>query len=332
VALLVLIVAFAAASLLCALLLPFFRHVFLVIPNARSSHVKATPQGGGLVVIPVALIVGSLAAFAFAGAKPDAFAWGLAAALLVLMLLGGWDDRGSLNPAFRILVQAGAAGLALAAAPFDWSGLAPFLPFALVYAILWFGMVWFINLTNFMDGVDLMSVTQFAPALAAVYLLLMSSEGPAQWLGLVCLAGVGALLGFAVLNKPPARLFLGDSGSLPLGLLGASAIVAVGALHGPAVALLPFLYYIADATLTLARRILTGQKFWRAHRDHFYQQAMRRGLSPPQIVARVGLCNLALCALALIAAGRGAGLQSVAFAFGLAAVAALIGDLVRDRT
>jgi UDP-N-acetylmuramyl pentapeptide phosphotransferase/UDP-N-acetylglucosamine-1-phosphate transferase len=332
VALSVLIASFVAASLLCALLLPLFRHVFLVIPNARSSHVRATPQGGGLVVMPVALAVAFIAGFGLAGAKPDAFAWSLSAALILLMLLGGWDDLGSLNPVFRILVQAGAAGLALAAAPFDFSGLAPFLPVAAIYAILWFGVVWFINLTNFMDGVDLMSVTQFVPAFATVYLLLAGFEGSAQWLGLVCLAGAGALLGFALLNKPPARLFLGDSGSLPLGLLGASAILAIGALRGPAVALLPFLYYIADASLTLARRILAGQKFWQAHRDHFYQQAMRRGLSAPQVVARVGLCNILLCALALLISGRGAALQSAAFVFGIAAVAALIGDLVRDRT
>jgi UDP-N-acetylmuramyl pentapeptide phosphotransferase/UDP-N-acetylglucosamine-1-phosphate transferase len=332
VALSVLIASFVAASLLCALLLPLFRHVFLVIPNARSSHVRATPQGGGLVVIPVALAVAFVVSSAFAGAKLDAFAWSLSAALIVLMLLGGWDDLSSLNPVFRIVVQAGAAGLALAAAPFDFIGLAPFLPAAAIYAILWFGMVWFINLTNFMDGVDLMSVTQFAPALATAYLLLTGPEGPGTWLGLVCLAGVGALLGFAVLNRPPARLFLGDSGSLPLGLLGASAILALCASHGPVVALLPFLYYIADATLTLARRILAGQKFWHAHRDHFYQQAMRRGLSPPQVVARVALCNILLCAIALLIGGRSAALQSAAFVFAIAAVALLMRDLVRDRS
>ena len=109
-------------------------------------------------------------------------------------------------------------------------------------------------------------------------------------------------------------------------------MLTIWGTHGPAAALLPFLYYIADASLTLARRILAGQKFWQAHRDHFYQQAMRRGLSAPQVVARVGLCNILLCALALLIGGRGAALQSAAFVFGIAAVAALIGDLLRDRT
>jgi len=330
-ALSVLIVSFLAAFLLCALLIPVFRRVFLAVPNARSSHVRATPQGGGLVVAPVALAVASAALFGFAGAKPDAFAWSLTAALLVLMLVGGWDDLGSLNAGFRLLIQAGAAGLALAAAPLDLGGPLAFLPPALVYGCLLIGMIWFVNLTNFMDGVDLMSVTQFVPAFATVYLLLAWFSGPAPWFGLVCLASAGALLGFALLNKPQARLFLGDSGSLPLGLLGAAAILVLGASFGPAVALLPFLYYIADASLTLARRVLTGQKFWQAHREHFYQRAIRLGLSTWQLIGRVALCNILLCGLTLIAAGRSPREQLAAFALGVAAVALLMRDLVRER-
>ena len=330
-AFLVLIVSFALAGGLCALLIPLFRQVFLAVPNARSSHVRATPQGGGLVVISVAIVVAFAAWFGFAGAKPDAFAWGLIAAVLVLMLLGGWDDVASLNPGFRLLVQAGAAALALGAAPLDFSGRMAFLPPVLVYGCLLIGMIWFINLTNFMDGLDLMSVTQFVPAFATVYWLLSGLAGPASWLGLLCLAGAGALLGFALLNRPQARLFLGDSGSLPLGVLGAAAILVVGARHGPAVALLPFLYYIADASLTLARRVLTGQKFWQAHREHFYQRATRRGLSTWPVIARVGLCNLLLCALALLAAGAALAGQLAAFVLGAGAVALLMCDLVRER-
>jgi UDP-N-acetylmuramyl pentapeptide phosphotransferase/UDP-N-acetylglucosamine-1-phosphate transferase len=330
-ALSVLIASFAAASVLCALLVPVFRHVFLVIPGARSSHAKATPQGGGLVVIPVALIVAGAAWFGYAGARPDAFAWSLIAAVLLLTLLGGWDDLGSLNFGFRLLVQAGAAGLALAAAPLDFSGPMVLLPPVLVYGCLLIGMIWFINLTNFMDGIDLMSVTQFVPAFATVYLLLWGSAGPAQWLALLCLANVGALSGFALLNRPSARLFLGDSGSLPLGIIGAVAILVVAAARGPVAAILPFVYYIADASLTLARRILAGQKFWQAHREHFYQRATRRGLSTWQVIARVAPCNILLCALALLVAGAAPAEQLAALAFGGAAVAWLMRDLVRER-
>jgi UDP-N-acetylmuramyl pentapeptide phosphotransferase/UDP-N-acetylglucosamine-1-phosphate transferase len=328
---LVLIAAFLAAAALCALLLPSFRRAFLVIPAERSSHSKATPQGGGLVVIPVALVVAFAASLAAAGARPDAFAWGLTAALLALMLLGGWDDRTSLNQGFRLIVQAIAAGLALAAAPLDLTGAIANLPPVLVWTCLLIAMLWFINLTNFMDGLDWMSVSQFVPAFATVYWLLAGPANPAPWVGVLCLAAAGALIGFAVLNKPPARLFLGDSGSLPLGLLGAIAMLIVAGSRGAVVAVLPFLYYFADATLTLARRVFAGKKFWQAHREHFYQQATIRGLSTWQVIARVGACNVLLCALAVLIAGRPPAAQLAALIFGLALVALLMRSLVRER-
>src|SRR4029077_13222379 len=130
------------------------------------------------------------------------------------------------------------------------------------------------------------------------------------WIGVLCLACAGALLGFAVLNKPRARLFLGDAGSLPLGLLGAVALLATWGARGLGAALLPFLYYIADATLTLGRRLLAGEKIWRAHRDHYYQRSNQSGLSVWQVIVRVLACNILLCALALLIAGRSAGVQA----------------------
>jgi UDP-N-acetylmuramyl pentapeptide phosphotransferase/UDP-N-acetylglucosamine-1-phosphate transferase len=332
VAFLVPVASFLLAFAFCATLIPVFRRGFLVTPGARSSHLIATPQGGGLVVVPVAVAVAFAALAGGAGVRPDVFAWSLFAAITLLMALGGWDDLAPLNPGFRLLVQAAAAALALAATPIELSGRAAILPAPILFGGLLIGMLWFINLTNFMDGIDLMSVTQFVPAFATVYLILRELAGPAQWVGLLCLASAGALLGFALLNRPRARLFLGDSGSLPLGLLGAIALIVVGEADGVVVALLPFLYYLADASLTLARRILAGEKFWQAHREHFYQRATRRGLSNWQVIARVAICNILLCGLALLIAGRSSGAQFAALALGAAAVAALLSDFVRKRS
>jgi UDP-N-acetylmuramyl pentapeptide phosphotransferase/UDP-N-acetylglucosamine-1-phosphate transferase len=331
VALLMIALSFAFALFLCALLIPLFRRLFLVAPGARSSHAQATPQGGGLVVVPVAIVVAFATLVVARGIPVDEFAWSLLASLAILMTLGAWDDLAQLNPGFRLLIQLGGAALVLASTPIEFAAHVPFLaPFVVAAGVL-FAMVWFINLTNFMDGIDLMSVTQFVPAFATVALLLGQAPEPALWVSGLCLSSVGALLGFAWLNKPRARLFLGDSGSLPLGLLGATAIVVLGNAHGMAVAVLPFLYYIADATLTLARRILAGEKFWQAHRDHFYQRATRRGLSTWGVIARVAACNVALCALSWTAVGRPAPLQAIALVLGCAIVALMMRDLVRER-
>jgi UDP-N-acetylmuramyl pentapeptide phosphotransferase/UDP-N-acetylglucosamine-1-phosphate transferase len=330
-AIVVLIVSFAAALGLCGLLIPVFRRAFLAIPEARSSHSRATPQGGGLVVLPVALGIVLAVAPIATGQPAGVFAWSAVASLLALTLVGAWDDRQSLSPMFRLAVQGAAAGLALASTPRDFGAVIAILPPALIMAFLLIAMLWFINLTNFMDGLDLISVSQFVPALATAYWLLVGLGGPADWLAWLSLASAGGLLGFAWFNWPPARLFLGDSGSLPLGLVGSLVIIVVAGAHGFGAALLPFLYFIVDATLTLARRLLAGEKFWRPHRDHFYQQAVRQGLSSFQVIGRVLACNFLLCALAVLAAGRSASLQLVGVAVGLAIVALLMRDLARKR-
>jgi UDP-N-acetylmuramyl pentapeptide phosphotransferase/UDP-N-acetylglucosamine-1-phosphate transferase len=114
------------------------------------------------------------------------------------------------------------------------------------------------------------------------------------------LALLGATLGFAPFNKPVAKLFLGDVGSLPIGLLLGWLLLQLAGAGQPAAALLLPLYYLADASVTLVRRMVAGESFWQAHRSHFYQRACDRGLGVPAIVGRVFLTNLALAGLAFV--------------------------------
>jgi UDP-N-acetylmuramyl pentapeptide phosphotransferase/UDP-N-acetylglucosamine-1-phosphate transferase len=115
---------------------------------------------------------------------------------------------------------------------------------------------------------------------------------------IVALALCGAMIGFAPVNRPVARLFLGDVGSLPIGLLlGWLLVVLAGAGHFTAALLLP-LYYLADATITLLRRLANGEPIWQAHRSHFYQRAMDGGFSVYQVIGRVFLLNITLIGLA----------------------------------
>jgi UDP-N-acetylmuramyl pentapeptide phosphotransferase/UDP-N-acetylglucosamine-1-phosphate transferase len=111
---------------------------------------------------------------------------------------------------------------------------------------------------------------------------------------------LGAILGFAPFNKPVARVFLGDVGSLPIGLVLGWLLLRLAADGHLAAAVILPLYYLADATITLIRRVIRREPFWQAHRQHFYQRATDNGFAVPEIVRRVALVNVALAALAAI--------------------------------
>ena len=143
----------------------------------------------------------------------------------------------------------------------------------------------------------------------------------------------GALLGFAPFNRPVAKLFLGDVGSLPIGLLLAWLLALLaGAGHVAAAVILP-LYYLADATITLLRRLVGREPFWQAHRTHFYQRATDRGLSVGQIVARVFAVNVGLVALAVLTVLWPSALNAAAALAGAAALVAwLLFSFARGRS
>jgi UDP-N-acetylmuramyl pentapeptide phosphotransferase/UDP-N-acetylglucosamine-1-phosphate transferase len=159
--------------------------------------------------------------------------------------------------------------------------------------------IWFVNLVNFMDGIDWMTVAEVVPITAVVALLGVAGIIP-LWIGLTGAVLLGAMLGFAPFNKPVAKLFLGDVGSLPIGLLVGWMLLKLAGMGALAAAVLLPLYYLADATITLLRGLARGQRVWEPHRSHFYQQAIdRNGFTVTGVVAHVFTLNLALAALAL---------------------------------
>ena len=162
----------------------------------------------------------------------------------------------------------------------------PSLPYWLERALLGLAVLWFVNLVNFMDGIDWMTVAEVVPLTAGLVLFGLMGALPRD-ATVVALALCGAMIGFAPFNRPVARLFLGDVGSLPIGLLlGWLLVLLAGGGHLAAALLLP-LYYLADATITLLRRLANGEPVMQAHRSHFYQRAMDGGFSVYQIVGRV---------------------------------------------
>jgi UDP-N-acetylmuramyl pentapeptide phosphotransferase/UDP-N-acetylglucosamine-1-phosphate transferase len=169
-----------------------------------------------------------------------------------------------------------------------------------------------------------MTVAETVPIAGTVAVLGLAGVVP-PLVTMVALALSGAILGFAPFNRPVARLFLGDVGSLPVGLVLGWLLLLLGFNGYHAAALLLPLYYLADATITLFLRIARHEPFWEAHRSHFYQQAVAGGLTVPQVVTRVFGTNVTLAILAMISVAAGSTIVSLLC---LAVGAALVGFLL----
>jgi len=296
------IVVLLAAAILSALLIialsPWLARYAVAEPNARSSHKLPTPQGGGIAVVGAAIVVsgGALSLSGTASASILALIPILAGVLLIAAV-GALADKRPIAAAPRLLLQSFAVAAALATLPPELR-LLPVLPWWSERILLLIGALWFVNLVNFMDGLDWMTVVEVVPITGA--LGVMGLLGYLPWQDTVIgMALCGATIGFAFFNRPVAKLFLGDVGSLPVGLLlGWLLLALAGSGACSAAALLP-LYYLADSTITLLRRAVRGEPVWLAHRSHFYQRATDRGFRVIQVVARVFAINVALAALAL---------------------------------
>jgi UDP-N-acetylmuramyl pentapeptide phosphotransferase/UDP-N-acetylglucosamine-1-phosphate transferase len=291
-----LLVALAAAAISASLIVlvhPLLQRYALARPNARSSHSVPTPQGAGIAVIAATLGVAGISA----GIMDLDVQAMLFVATIFIALVGLADDIRPMPIGPRLLLQAMAVGAVILVAPTELQ-IVPALPLAIERGLLLLVGLWFVNLVNFMDGLDLMTVAEVVPVAGTLAVL--------GWLGdfpllstMIAAALGGALLGFAPFNRPVAKVFLGDVGSLPIGLVLGWGLLQLAYQHQIVAALLLPLYYLADATLTLLLRISRGEPFWIAHRSHFYQRAVQNGFTVSQVVGEVFVVNLVLAGLAI---------------------------------
>ncbi len=293
-------------------------------PGHRSLHDRPTPRTGGLAMM---VATGVATAGAVAGGWVAAPAWlgWTAAGAALLVAVGLADDLADLSPALRLGVQTVAAALVLAAglAPqvvrlpgFEWTpspALAALLTLLLV--------LWMTNLYNFMDGMDGLAGTMTLVGFGALGWL---SGDPA--LRLVAWSLAGAAAGFLWFNFPPARLFMGDAGAPVLGYL-AAVLVLWAARRGELplwAGLLLFSPFVVDATYTLIRRLLRGERVWQAHCGHLYQKLVRRGWSQRRVLAHALVLMLAAAASAGLAPRLPPAAQAALAAAWLALYAGLI--------
>ena len=312
-------IAVATGLLTCLatrVLIPILAHrEILDRPNERSSHRVPTPRGGGIAVIGSVLLAWILVARA---ELVPSGVLGIALGAVLLAAVSWLDDLRDLSPVVRLLAQSAAVALGTFVLP------GPLDPFHLVaIGVVW---IWWINLFNFMDGIDGLAGWEAAAIGAGLLLFASLGAGADPALRTLAAAVTGAAIGFLVWNWSPARIFLGDVGSVPLGYVLGFLLLGLAVRGHWRIALILPLYFLADATITLTRRILRGERVWQAHREHFYQQAVRRGLGHAAVAKRVIAADLVLIGCGWASEN---GWGSISLAVSAATVAILLAALAR---
>jgi UDP-GlcNAc:undecaprenyl-phosphate/decaprenyl-phosphate GlcNAc-1-phosphate transferase len=248
-------------------------------PNVRSLHHRPVPRGGGLAIWSGWL----LGTVWLASPQP----W--LSPLSLIILVSFWDDRYGLPAWMRLAIQM------LAAYAWVWLSNAPVNLVAAVVAI-----VWMANLFNFMDGSDGLAIAMALFGFGAYAIagsIAGGGDAPILW------ALVAAIAPCVVMNFPPAKLFLGDVGAVPLGFVAAT--FGLSGWYGETWPLwfpvLVFLPFVADASVTLALRLLRGDKIWQAHREHFYQKLVQLGFGHRGTLVLYGALMAGTAASALLA-------------------------------
>jgi Fuc2NAc and GlcNAc transferase len=283
-ALLVCGIAVAASFLAVALIKRIaLRKGIMDVPNARSSHDQPTPRGGGLAIVAVVGLGTGFLAWNSTISQNVALALLLSGTLVAAT--GYLDDLRGLSASWRLVAHFLASicavmlingwGLQFAASPLLW---------LLVQISIVFGIVWCINLFNFMDGIDGIAGSQ-AIFMGLSGAWIMSQSASEQGMAMTALVIASACAGFLLWNWPPAKIFLGDVGSGYLGFV--IAFLAVTSSRTNAMTLFVWLIlggtFVVDASTTLIRRLLRRERFYEAHRDHAYQWLARRHRSHAQV-------------------------------------------------
>jgi UDP-N-acetylmuramyl pentapeptide phosphotransferase/UDP-N-acetylglucosamine-1-phosphate transferase len=298
------------------------KRAVLDVPNGRSLHKDPVPRGGGwalLIVLFPALIWASRLFDA------DARHFGLIAALFLLAAVSWIDDRKHVSPMMRLSMHILAACLGSFSFSPQEMLFGGIFPFWLDRTAMILGWAWFVNLYNFMDGID--GITSVETVSVAMGLCLVFAQAGLNdpFAGFLFLTLTGACLGFLAHNWPPAKIFLGDIGSVPLGYLVGFCLLSIAVKGHLAAALILPLYYLADGSLTLVRRALRGEKIWQAHREHFYQKAALGAGAHGKVVACIIAANCGLVAAALLSVSR----PLVGFCVGFLIVAGLLVKMLK---
>jgi len=287
--------SFIATTILTYILTKYLPAVGLVdVPSSRRSHDKITPRGGGLAIVVVVMI--ALSGFEYIANGQLTNSKKILPLLFAIASISFLDDLKPVPILIRLMVH------------FICSAFAIFLFFPLdhhIYILFVIALSGFVNIYNFMDGIDGMSCIE-SIHLSSTMLIL-------SWLQLPLITNpyfifsvntiiLGCSIGFLLFNWHPAKIFLGDVGSISLGFLTGLCLLLLATTNtGLFIAcFIASLYYVTDAVLTILIRLINKEKIWQPHLQHFFQKAVQKGKSHKQVVSIIAICNVFLMILSVI--------------------------------
>ena len=270
----------------------FYKLGFVDNPNIRSNHKHPTALGAGIIIIPLIIFISLKLGFVWEKQ--------ILLSLSILFIISILDDVKNINPLVRLLFHFFSISIFVATYLYSFLNdimLTNFYSNFLFGVVIIFLIVWFINAFNFMDGIDgITSIEVFFICLSSIYFQFFLEKE----INILALSIIITIIAFIYFNWSPATIFLGDSGSIPLGFLIINLLIDLSLKGYWLASLILPLYYIMDTSLTLLRRIYNKKKFWKAHSEHYYQIALKNGFDHVKVNYFVILINIGLFLLSFL--------------------------------
>lgn len=297
--------SFICTSLLIKVLIaPLSKFGMIDVPGARRAHKIATPRGGGLAISLIIMVIGPLVEYTVT--KSFDYSAKVFLPFFLISLISFLDDVRAIPVLIRFVVHLMCTASVVYNFMYPSLLLHYDLPIPLILTLAVMGLTAYLNIYNFLDGIDGITAAQSIHLSATILLLCYLKSDVITHLKFIVVVATlicACSSSFIMFNWPPAKIFLGDVGSISLGfLIGLCLlIIAAGSERLFISATIASLYYIADGGLTILIRLLNREKIWQPHLKHFFQKAVKKGMSHKQVVKRVISCNFALMILSVSA-------------------------------
>lgn len=298
------LLSFIATSFLTWLLISSLPSFGVVdIPDPRRVHSRITPRGGGLAIVIVVII--ALIAYEYFSTKTLINSIKIVPLLLIISTISFLDDLISIPIFVRLIFHIICSTIAIFLFLFPVVLFHYELPLYIDFMLSIIGLIVFLNIYNFLDGIDGISGAESIHLSITILILCYLKSDIIINTNFIIVLNIIILacsIGFLIFNWHPAKIFLGDVGSISLGFLLGLCLLLISAssVHLFVASSIASLYYLADGGLTILIRLVNKEKIWQPHLKHFFQKAVRNGKSHKEVVSRIIICNILLMVLSII--------------------------------